>query len=174
MGELRLLFEPFGSQHLEIRADFDCGVEALNSYLAERARKENAQGLARVHVLYDPTVNRIAGFYTLSSMSVKYSDVPTALTKRLARYPELPATLIGRLATDSRYRGRGLGKLLLVDALARIQHRGREIASLLVIVDAKNDGAVEFYKKFGFQELLDHPRRLFLPTTAIPPLLPEE
>lgn len=174
MDEPRLHFEPFGPQHLPLRNDFNCGVEALNRYLAERARKEHAAGVARVHILYDPRIHRIAGFYTLSSMSIRFTDVPASLRKRLTPYSELPATLIGRLATDSRYRGQGLGRLLVMDALARVQAQLEEIGVFLVIVDAKDEGVIAFYQKFGFQLLIDHPRRLYLPTTTIPELLPSE
>jgi GNAT superfamily N-acetyltransferase len=169
----RLRVELFGPHHIQIRNDFDCGVEALDRYLAERARREHAAGVARVHIFYDSEANRIAGFYTLSSISVRAAEVPATLTKRLTSYSELPATLIGRLAADLRYRGQGLGRLLVLDALTRIQRQSQEVGSLLVIVDAKDTDVVAFYKKFGFQSLPDHPLKLFLPTATIHQLFPE-
>jgi GNAT superfamily N-acetyltransferase len=103
-------------------------------------------------------------------MSVRAQDVPESLTKRLARYPELPAILVGRLATDLRYQGPGLGRLLVMDALARVQEQSRQVAAFLVIVDAKDQAVVRFYERFGFLRLEDHERRLFLPTRTIPPV----
>lgn len=156
---------------MKLRGAFDCGVPDLNRYMAERARKEGDQGLARTHVLYDSSEIRIAGYYTLSAMSIRFGDVPENLTKRLPRYPDLPATLIGRLATDLRYQGQGLGRLLVMDALARVQQQSRQVATFAVIVDAKDDTVVRFYERFGFRRLQDHERRLFLPTSTIPQLL---
>jgi len=101
---------------------------------------------------------------------VRFEHVPEEDRKRIAPYPELPATLIGRLAADSRYQGQGLGRLLVVDALARVKMQAKQSASFLVIVDAKNDDIVRFYQKFGFAELPDHLRRLYLPVSRIPPL----
>jgi len=170
--ETALRFERLGEQHWGLRRNFDCGEVDLNQYLAERARKEASQGLTAVHVLYDPGRDQIAAYYTLSSLSVKLTDLPDELTKRLPRYPDLPAVLIGRLAVDSGYRGRGVGKMLMMAALAKIQEQSTVVGTFMVVVDAKNDKIVEFYAKFGFRPFADRPQRLFLPTSVIPSLIP--
>ncbi len=172
MVETALRFERLGEQHRGLRRNFDCGQAELNQYLAERARKEANQGLTAVHVLYDPARNQIAGYYTLSSFSVRLTDLPDELTKRLPRYPDLPAVLIGRLAADSRYQGQGLGKMLMMAALAKAQEQSTVVGTFLVVVDAKNDKITEFYAKFGFRPFAAHQQRLFLPTSAIPSLIP--
>jgi len=169
--ETALRFERLGDQHRELRRNFDCGEADLNHYLAERARKEASQGLAAVHVLYDPDRDQIAGYYTLSSLSVRLTDLPDELTKRLPRYPDLPAVLIGRLAADSRYQRQGLGKMLVMAALDNIQEQSAVVGTFLVIVDAKNDEIVNFYAKFGFRPFADRQRRLFLPTSVISSLI---
>ncbi len=169
--ETALRFERLGEQHRELRRNFDCGEADLNQYLAERARKEVSQGLTAVHVLYDPGRDQIAGYYTLSSVSVRLTDLPDELTKRLPRYPDLPAVLIGRLAADSRYQGRGLGKMLMMAALANVQEQSIIVGTFLVVVDAKNDAIVNFYAKFGFRPFADRQRRLFLPARVIPSLI---
>ncbi len=88
----------------------------------------------------------IGGFYTLSSTAVKLAELPAETTRRLPRYPLVPATLLGRLAVDKRHRGKGHGRFLLADALFRAARS--EIASFAVIVDAPEDeGARRFYER---------------------------
>jgi ribosomal protein S18 acetylase RimI-like enzyme len=88
-------------------------------------------------------------------------DLPPDETKRLPRYPTVPAVRIGRLAVDLRFQGRGLGAALLADAAARTL-KG-DAAAFTLLVDAKNDQAVAFYQRFGFRNLASQPRTLFLP-----------
>jgi GNAT superfamily N-acetyltransferase len=91
-------------------------------------------------------------------------DLPSELTKRLPRYPSLPAIRIGRLAVDGRFRGKGLGGALLMDAAARALPSAA--AAYALLVDAKSDTAVAFYEHHGFQRLASQPRTLFLPLTT--------
>ena len=75
-------------------------------------------------------------------------DLPPSLTRKLPRYPLIPATLIGRLAVDRRYRGQGHGRRLLADALRRAL--ASEVASFAVIVEARDDDARRFYERESF------------------------
>ena len=70
--------------------------------------------------------------------------------------------LLGRLAVDQQYRGRGYGALLLIDALWRTVESTPAISAHAVVVDALNDEAVRFYQRYGFRQLLDRPQRLYL------------
>jgi GNAT superfamily N-acetyltransferase len=97
----------------------------------------------------------------LSAASIAFVDLPPEETKRLPRYPTLPAVRIGRLAVDERFQGRGLGAALLMDAVARTMHTDAAVFTLLV--DAKNDRALAFYRRYGFRTLVSQPRTLFLP-----------
>jgi GNAT superfamily N-acetyltransferase len=102
------------------REDFRCESAELTEFLQKRARKEMDARTSACFVLVpveDPS--RIAGFYTLSAAEVSTAALPESLTKRLPRYPNLPATLLGRLARDQEFRGKGIGERLMVDALAR-------------------------------------------------------
>ena len=102
---------------------------------------------------------------TLAATSVLLTDAPAALSKRLPRYPVIPATLLGRLAVDHRHRGRRLGERMLLDALARSLRN--EIATFAVVVDAKDETAATFYKAYDFRPLTTSDRRLFLPMAEI-------
>jgi GNAT superfamily N-acetyltransferase len=111
-----------------------------------------------------PLERYLAGYYTLSSTNIPVDDLPPEMVKklRLPRYPQLPATLLGRLARHSAFRGQGIGELLLLDALKRAYTLSKQIASLAVVVDAKDERAVRFYKDFGFEPFPDSPDRLFI------------
>lgn len=95
------------------------------------------------------------------------TDLPAALHRKLPRYDALPAVLLGRLAVDGRYRGRGFGKLLLIDGLRRAYAHSGEVAAMAVIVDGIDDAARLFYEHYGFERFADDPDRLFLPMTTI-------
>ena len=74
---------------------------------------------------------------------------------KLPRYPVMPATLIGRLAVDRHYQGRGYGEFLLVDALRRALISTLQIGSVAVVVDAKDDKSKAFYEHFQFIPLVN-------------------
>lgn len=113
----------------------------------------------------------VVGYYSLSQFSVWLSDLPPSMTAKLPKYPAVPATLIGRLALDKRFRGRGIGELLLMDALARCLAVSKLVASAAVIVDAKDETAKGFYVKYGFLELLRAEKRLFIPIGTVEAML---
>jgi len=162
--------EPLGEQHN--RAAFSCGVEALDRYFRERAGQESRRDVARVFVLRKLGTQDVAGFYTLSAISIEPRDLPPALAKRLPRYPTLPALLVGRLAVDQRYQGRGAGRALLMSALARSLEIRAQVGAIGVIVDAKDDRARTFYEQYGFQRFQGTPYRLVLFMKTIEQLIP--
>lgn len=107
----------------------------------------------------------IGGYYTLSATSVNLGELPEPITRKLPRYPLIPATLLGRLAIDRRHHGKGYGRFLLADALYRSLRS--EVASFAVIVDAKDDNARKFYERESFLPFPDQPMKLFLPMASI-------
>ena len=144
------------------REEFACESRELTDFLQKRARKEMEARASACFVLVaasDP--GRIVGYYTLSQTSVSSQKVPEALMKKLPRYSELGATLIGRLARDLEWRGQKVGRLLLVDALRRSVRLSAEAGSVVVVTDPKDKPARDFYETYGFQALDE--RRLFIP-----------
>lgn len=123
--------------------------------------------VAVTYVLSGAEPQDIAGYYTLAATSILLNDLPPDTARRLPRYPAVPATLLGRLAVASRYRGRRLGELLLMDALRRSLENSRTIGSTAVITDAKDDDAQRFYEKYDFRPFEGTPRRLFLPMATV-------
>ena len=122
--------------------------------------------LAAVYVL-TPDSKAIGGYYTLSAYSVRLDKIPEEIARKLTRMPEVPATLVGRLARSSAFRGQGTGEILLTDALKRSLANSKHVASWAVIVDAKDANTIVFYKKYGFVEIPATPNRLFLPMETI-------
>lgn len=118
-------------------------------------------------MLFDTETDALIGYYTLSAASIQSAGLPEAMLRRLPRYDTLPAVLLGRLAVDVRYRGRGFGEILLLDALHRALAQSGQITAMAVVVDAKDDAAGHFYEHFGFQPLTNDARRLFLPMASI-------
>ena len=105
--------------------------------------------------------SHIAAYYTISAASIPLVDLPPDETRRLPRYPTVPAVRIGRLAVDQRFQARGLGAALWADAATRTLKA--DAAAFTLLVDAKSDQAVGFYQRFGFRILASRPRTLFLP-----------
>src|SRR5437867_809884 len=144
------------------REQFVCESPELTDFLQKRARKEMEARTSACFVLVatnDP--GRIVGYYTLSQTSVNSQKLPEAVTKKLPRYPELGATLIGRLARDLAWRGKDIGRLLLVDALRRSVRLSAEAGAVVVVTDPKDQKARAFYEAYGFKAL--DQRRLFIP-----------
>lgn len=160
----KFLIEPLGTQHN--RAAFSCGVQPLDVYLQKQAGQDLRRHAA-VPFVATPDGTTIAGYYTLSQYAVELDVMPEEFRKKLAMYAAVPATLLGRLAVSSDFRGQGLGALLLMDALYRTLQGSKQLASAALIVDAKDEVAVSFYRKYGFVALPKVPRRLFLPMGTI-------
>ena len=159
---MELWFEPLQPHH--DRKAFDCGEPSLNDYLRRYARQNEARDIGRAFVAVEaPGSPRIVGYYALSTHTLESQALPD---KGLPRYA-VPAALIGRLARDVRFRGQGVGELLLRDALNRCLAISEQIAIHAVVVDALDDRAKRFYQEFGFHELLGHPMQLFLPMKTL-------
>jgi len=112
-------------------------------------------------VAVESSTSHVAAWYTISAAGIPLVDLPPDETKRLPRYPTVPAIRIGRLAVDQRFQGRGLGAALFADAATRALKA--DAAAFTLLVDAKNDSSVAFYERFGFRPLASQPRTLFLP-----------
>jgi len=158
-GDLRLRFEALTAQH--DHTAFDCGEPSLDQYLKTQAGQDVRRHVARVFVAVAED-GAIAGYYTLGSMSIAVGELPEALRRKLPRYRDLPAALIGRLARDRRYAGRGVGSLLLADVIGRIAAIAEEMAVFAIVVDALNEQARAFYEVHGFRPQASQVSRLFL------------
>lgn len=154
---------------LSIKRDtFSCGIAELDTYFCKYVSQDVKRGLAKCYVMIDKELSKIVGYYTLSSLSIPFSVVPPERIKKYIPYSILPVALIGRLAIDENYQNKGYGKILIADAIYKIKNSN--VASAVLVVDAKNDEAISFYEKLGFikfQDIVGDYQRLFYPLTNI-------
>ena len=147
------------------RKNFDCGVEALNNYLKLMAHQHATKDNSRTYVVEDSqNEGIIAGFYTLTMITIEFTALPRYLQNR--HHPNHTAGLIARLAVDKRYAKRGIGSWLLVDALKKLLVASDTVGFPMVVVDAK-EGVGSFYEQFGFQPFHEEKERLFMPVADI-------
>jgi ribosomal protein S18 acetylase RimI-like enzyme len=154
-----------GIEERHRREEFDCGEDVLNGYLRRYARQNHERNIARTFVAVDAQ-DRVLGYYSLSSASIEFESLPAAHAKRIPKYP-VPAVRIARLAVDRTMQGKRFGGTLLADALRRILTASSEVAVKVILVDAKNESAVAFYRHYGFMELKDATKTLFLPIETV-------
>jgi ribosomal protein S18 acetylase RimI-like enzyme len=159
------VIEPLGEHH--DRSEFSCGVEPLDQYFRNRAGQDLRRNISTPFVLLHRATQAVSGFYTLANSAIALCDLPPDVAQKLPKYPFVPATLLGRLAVDVKHRGKGLGEFILLDALRRSRAASEQVASFAVVVDAKDEPAVAFYRKYGFRALPSTKGRLFQPMTTI-------
>ncbi len=133
------------------KSSFNCEEPTLENYLKKQAGQDVKRKLAACFIL-EGDMGIVKGYYTLSADSIDRSIIPEELQKKMP-YGNLPVTLLGRLARDTRFKGQGLGDLLLADALNRAYNATSTIGSCAVVTDPINKNAAEFYKSFGFVPL---------------------
>jgi GNAT superfamily N-acetyltransferase len=116
-----LRLEPFGEEH--VRSLFHCGEDALDHYFQTQVTQDIRRHIANCFVAVGAVTSHVAAYYTISAVSIPLVDLPPEETKRLPRYPAVPAVRIGRLAVEQRFQGRGLGGALLADVPAERRRR---------------------------------------------------
>lgn len=164
-----LRIEPISREHQ--RDSFQCGKPPLDAYLHQYARQNDEKNIAKTFVAVNDA-NKVMGYYSLCTASIEFEELPDDLNKQLPAYPA-PAALIAKLAVDASLRGQGLGARLLVDALQRIFAASGEVAIKVVLVDALDDEARDFYLHYDFIQLPMHDYKLFLPIETVAQLFAE-
>lgn len=139
--------EPLAGHH---RAEFTSGSTPLDRYFREQVTQDIRRKVASCFVAI-ASGGTVVGYYTLASAAVPLTNLPPAQTKKLPHYPEVPAILLGRVATAKSEQGRGLGAMLVADALLRAARS--EIAAYAMLMNAKDESAARFYEHLGFERL---------------------
>jgi len=139
--------------------EFDCGKESLNSFLKKFALINSRAGSSKTYVTLEE--DQVAGYYTIAPGSVRKEEAPERVKKGLANHP-IPIILLARLAVDENYKGVGLGKALLRDALSRMLVAANSIGGRAILVHAKDEEAKSFYTHFGFEAGPTDPLHLYL------------
>lgn len=162
---MRYKIEVLSSNHH--KKNFSCGYEMLDNYIHQQAKQDVKRDLSACFVLCEAGKADIIGYYTLSSGSVNRSEFPEHLSRKLPpHYHNLPTILLGRLAIDDHYQSRGLGEMLLIDALNRCMEISNNLGTLAVVVDPIDKTAEIFYIKYGFIKL-PGTEKMFIPMKTV-------
>jgi GNAT superfamily N-acetyltransferase len=145
---------------------FRCGEMLLDRWLIAYAGQNQKRDAARTFVTTDPD-GRVAGYYTLVAAQVEHEQATSTVSKGLSRHFPIPVALIARLAVTTQHQGVGLGRSLLLDALQRVLRASDQLAVRAVTVDALDDHAASFYRRFGFEPSPLAPHTLMVSLDAV-------
>jgi GNAT superfamily N-acetyltransferase len=162
MTEWRI--DPLGSHH--IRSNFSCGVASLDDFFRTQVTQYERRGLGRSYVATEHSGMPVVGYYTLATSSIKAQNLAPEAARRLPRHP-IPVVLLARLAVDQSHQKTGIGARLLKDAITRTHRVAQEIGAFAIHVEAVDDRAAAFYRKFGFVSFPAKPLELYLPLATL-------
>ena len=137
---------------------FSCGKPALDEWLKTRALSNQTKGFTVVLVIHE--LGRVVGFYGLAPTAAAPSDMPRSV--RTGQPPDpVPCLLLGQLATDEAWWGRGIGTGLLKHALQRCVAAADLVGGRALMVRAVDAEAASFWARRGFLPSRDDPLMLF-------------
>ena len=156
------------------RAGFSCGVGRLGNFLHRTARKQQAADFTRVWVATERAASAVLGYYALNAHALDAEHPPPELARHAPRSGGILAIYLSMIAVDERHQGRGLGRVLLADALDRAARAGEQVGVKAVVLDVIGDGGPAtterrraFYLGMGFQPFPSRPSRLFMATATV-------
>ncbi len=135
---------------------FDSGQTSLDDWLRRRARANQLSGASRTYVVCDAMT--VVGFYCLSSGALAAVDAPGAIRRNMP--DPLPMIVLGRLAIDRTWQGKGLGSALLRDAFERASQAADILGIRGTLVHALSEEAAAFYRYYGFTSSPTNPMTL--------------
>ena len=161
MGEISELLppEPLADHH-EI-GEFRSGEASLDDWLKRRARANQSSGASRTYVLCKD--KHVIGYYALASGVV---TVESARFRRNIPNP-IPVAVLARLAVDSHWQGRGIGRALFRDAARRVAQAADVIGIRGIVVHAISEEAKKFYLTLGFDASPSEPMMLVVTLSDI-------
>lgn len=137
---------------------FNCGVESLDQWLKRRAAKNQASGASRTYVVCEG--GRVIGYYSLSSYAVRIGLAPGTFRRNMP--DPIPVVLLGRLAVDQQFQGRGIARAMVRDAGQRVAQAASAIGIRGLLVHAVNTDAAAFYELLGFEPSPQDPMTLMI------------
>ena len=154
--------EPLTAEH-DVSA-FSCGKPTLDHWLKTRALSNQEKGFTAVLVVHEE--GRVAGYYGLAPTAVVPAILPRSV--RTGQPPDpVPCLLLGQLATDTQWAGRGIGTGLVKHALQRCVQAANLIGGRALMVNAVDEEAARFWQRRGFVPSKDDPLVLFRSIAAI-------
>ena len=151
------------------RLAFRCGDDRLDRFLHEHAHQAIAKGLSKTYVAIDEADETvIVGYYTVTTCRIEAAEFPHSVMRALKLpHRDVPASLVARLAVCESVKGRGVGSLMLMDAMARCARVSDEIGGVAIIVDALEESVVTFYERFGFARFEPTSLKMFIPMATV-------
>jgi len=132
-------------------ASFNSGEPTLDDWLRHRAWNNLQTAASRTYVICPPGSHRIIGYFALSMGQILAQNVTGAMRRNMPNH--IPAVVLGRLAIDLAWQGKGLGRAMLADILRRARRAAAEVSARLIIVHAISPAAEAFYLHHGFTRL---------------------
>lgn len=148
--------EPLHARHL--LTSFCCGVDSMDSWLIQRALKNQMTGASRTFVCCEDL--RVLAYYSLASSAVTTNDAPGRFRRNMP--DPIPVVVLGRLAVDKSLHGKGVGRALVRDAGLRVIQVAETIGIRGMLVHALSDDVREFYLKVGFEPSPGDPMLLMI------------
>jgi GNAT superfamily N-acetyltransferase len=161
----KIIIEPLARHH--DRAAFDSGVPRVDNFIRLTARKHIAEDLAVVRVAVAKGEHRVLGYHSLSAHSLAGEDLPKNLVPKGRPYPGIGAFYLGFIGVQQSLQGRGLGQLLLRDAMHQTVLASTLGGVAFLVLDALDEERVRFYTHLGFVRLPSNPLRLVLSCATI-------
>jgi GNAT superfamily N-acetyltransferase len=136
--------EKLGSGH--DLSQFKSGEPSVDEWLRRRALQNEQSGASRTYVV--ALGMRVIAYYALAVGAVAHVSAPGRVRRNMP--DPVPVMIIGRLAVDQEFHGRGLGQGILRDAILRTL-QAAEIAGIrAILVHAISEEAKHFYSRGGF------------------------
>lgn len=150
------------------RKRFNCGQTDLNTFLERFARQAHDSGASKTFVAVDAGDGRsVLGYYTLTPAQIDFSHTPELARPAASGGHPIGGIRLGRLAVDQSMQGKGLGGELLVAAARRSILASAQVGGSLLLIDAKDQKAADWYKSYGALEIPGMPLALVLPYALI-------
>jgi len=164
---MEIKVQPLAQKHSAMLATFRCGVRSIDDYL-DQAYGLQEFNLARIFIAVEAAnKNNMVGYYAVHNMHIEADTMPMPFASMLRRGAMVGAVYVVMFAVDRRYHNQGIGTNLFRSALKRIKRIPEESGVWAVVLDALNDDAERFYRRFGFETLVSNTRRLYLPVNEI-------
>ena len=152
MGEAGVAFDPpVLLTEAHDGSGFESGEPVLDDWLRQRAWKNLQDAASRTYVVCPAGSLTIIGFAALSMGQILAQGATGSMRRNMPKV--IPAVLLGRLAIAKGWQGRGLGRALFADVVARAQRAAAEVSARLVLVHAISPAAEVFYLRHGFTRL---------------------
>lgn len=151
MSDIKKLLAPtLLTEHHDLQ-NFSSGEDSLDSWLQNRALDNLKVGASRTYVICQSASFTVIGYYAICMGQILNRDVMGSMRRNMPKH--IPAVMLGRLAVDQKWQGKGLGKALLYDAVQRSTRAAQEVSARLLIVHAISNDAEVFYSRHGFIHL---------------------